>query len=101
MFINIRFILQANPPVLTLVSCVVLIIVLIDLLVPMAVRMLIKNENWTSAKAAKYTRLCERLANFEAHIKKLCESALKMRKERPLMVRIYLKIFLKLNFCFF
>lgn len=40
------FILQADPPVLTLVSGVVLVIVLIDLLVPIAVRMLFKNENW-------------------------------------------------------
>lgn len=42
----------------------------------------------TSAKDAKYTRICERIANFEQHIKELCESALKMRKERPLMVDI-------------
>ncbi|CAF0957119.1 unnamed protein product [Rotaria sordida] len=79
------FILQANPPILTLVSCVVLIFVLIDLLVPIVIRLLFKKDNWTSAKDAKYTRLCERIANFEQHIKKLCESGLKMRKERPLM----------------
>ncbi|CAF1280931.1 unnamed protein product [Rotaria magnacalcarata] len=79
------FILQANPPVLTLVSCVILAFVLIDLLVPIGIRMLFKNEHWTSVKDAKYTRLCERIANFEQHIKQLCESALKMRKERPLM----------------
>lgn len=41
----------------------------------------------TSTKEAKFTRLCERIANFEQHIRELCESALKMRKERPLMVR--------------
>jgi len=94
------FILQANPPVLTLVSCVVLAFVLIDLLVPIAIRMLFKNENWTSAKEAKYTRLCERIANFEQHIKKLCESALKMRKERPLMYLMVGAIFLAfIAFC--
>lgn len=79
------FIFQIDPPVLTLVSCVVLTVVLIDLLVPVAIRMLFKNDHWTSVKEAKYTRLCERIANFEQHIKQLCESALKMRKERPLM----------------
>ena len=42
----------------------------------------------TPAKDAKFTRICERIANFEQHIKELCESALKMRKERPLMVFI-------------
>ncbi len=44
---NFSFILQANPPVLTLVSCVVLAFVLIDLLVPIAARMLFKNNNWS------------------------------------------------------
>ncbi|CAF1338266.1 unnamed protein product [Adineta ricciae] len=88
------FILQANPPVLTLVSCVVLVFVLIDLLVPIAIRVLFKNDHWTSAKEAKFTRLCERIANFEEHIKKLCESALKMRKERPLMYLMIGAIFL-------
>ncbi|CAF0866185.1 unnamed protein product [Rotaria sp. Silwood1] len=88
------FILQANPPVLTLVSCVVLAFVLIDLIVPIIARLLFKNDNWTSAKDAKYTRLCGRIANFEQHIKKLCESALKMRKERPLMYLMLGAIFL-------
>lgn len=114
---NCSFILQANPPVLTLISCVVLAIVLIDLLVPVAARMLFKNDNWsvdiwfdcypyvilcmhrrTSAKDAKYTRLCERIANFEQHIKQLCESALKMRKERPLMVCSKLSFHVILSF---
>jgi len=94
------FILQANPPILTLVSCVVLVIVLIDLLVPIGIRMLFKNDNWTSAKDAKYTRICERIANFEQHIKQLCESALKMRKERPLMYLMIGGIFLAfIAFC--
>jgi len=44
--ISFSFIFQTNPPVLTLVSCVILAFVLIDLLVPMAVRALFKNENW-------------------------------------------------------
>ena len=45
-FVSFSFIFQTNPPVLTLVSCVILAFVLIDLLVPMAVRALFKNENW-------------------------------------------------------
>ncbi|CAF1367895.1 unnamed protein product [Adineta steineri] len=94
------FILQANPSVLTLVSCVILVFVLIDLLVPMAIRIIYKNDNWTSTKDSKYTRLCERIANFEDHIKQLCESALKMRKERPLMYLMIGAIFLAfIAFC--
>jgi len=79
------FIFQTDPPVLTLISGIVLILVLLDLLVPLAIRMLFKNEKWSTTQDAKYTRICERMANCEHHIKQLCESALKMRKERPLM----------------
>ena len=90
---------------LTLVSCVVLALVLIDLLVPFIIGILFKKDKWffqlpdefhsnqyqliifrTPAKEAKYTRICERFANFEQHVKDMCEAALKMRKERPLMV---------------
>jgi len=35
---------------------------------------------------AKYSRLCEHIAHFEQYIKHKCESALKMRQERPIMV---------------
>ncbi|CAF1187323.1 unnamed protein product [Rotaria sp. Silwood1] len=39
----------------------------------------------TSTKEAKYSRLCERIANLEQHIKHKCELVLKIRKERPSM----------------
>lgn len=43
---SFSFIFQTNPPVLTLISGVVLILVLLDLLVPVAVRILFKNDKW-------------------------------------------------------
>ncbi|CAF4660011.1 unnamed protein product [Rotaria sp. Silwood1] len=61
---------EINPPILTLISCLVLIVVLIDVLAPIE---------------AKYSRLCERIANLEQHIKHKCELVLKIRKERPSM----------------
>ncbi|CAF2522068.1 unnamed protein product [Rotaria sp. Silwood2] len=92
---------QINPPILTLASCIVLIIVLIDVLAPVGIPMIFKNEDWTSTKEAKYTRLCEHIATFEQHIKQKCELVLKMRKERPLMYLMVGSIFLGfIAFCF-
>ncbi|CAF3497779.1 unnamed protein product [Rotaria sp. Silwood1] len=74
---------EINPPILTLISCLVLIVVLIDVLAPIGIQ--IKFLFRTSTKEAKYSRLCERIANLEQHIKHKCDLALKIRKERPLM----------------
>lgn len=79
------FIFQTDPPVLTLISCIVLAIVLIDLSVPFLVGFLFKKDKWTQTKDAKFNRICERIAHFEQHVKDMCEAALKMRRERPLM----------------
>ncbi|CAF1090360.1 unnamed protein product [Rotaria sordida] len=87
-------ILQINPPILTLISCIILTIVLIDILAPVGIQIIFKNENWTSIKETKYTRLCERIAHLEQHIKHQCELILKMRKERSLMYLIIGSIFL-------
>lgn len=50
---------------------------------------LIESKLWfwsrTQTKDAKFNRICERIAHFEQHVKDMCEAALKMRRERPLM----------------
>ena len=43
--LNFSFIHQINPPILTLVSCLVLIYELIDLLVPISIDMVYKNDD--------------------------------------------------------
>ncbi|CAF0855197.1 unnamed protein product [Adineta steineri] len=88
------FIFQTNPPVLTLCSCIILIIVLIDLLVPIGIHFLFKDGNWTSSNDVEYTKLCEHIANFEQYIKYICEYAFKMREERPKMYLMVGSIFL-------
>jgi len=54
----------------------------------MSIGIIFRNENWTSEKEEKYARLCKHIAHVEEHIKNQCESALKVRKERPTMYLI-------------
>ncbi|UJR20585.1 hypothetical protein I4U23_023710 [Adineta vaga] len=86
-FITLIFLIvfQTNPSVLTLCCSIVLIFVLIDLLVPVSMPLIFKNEKWTSKDDLEYTKFCEQIAHFEQFVKLKCQTALKMREEQPTM----------------
>ncbi|CAF0716064.1 unnamed protein product [Brachionus calyciflorus] len=91
------FIWYYNPSVLTLISIIGIFSLCIEIAIPFLVSYFFKSTEWDSRSEAKYTRICERLSNFQNHVLNFKTKLENTRRERQPLY--FLIVFFFFVFC--
>ncbi|RNA12829.1 ADP-ribosylation factor 6-interacting 1 [Brachionus plicatilis] len=86
-----------NPSILTIVAIIGLVTLLIETAIPFLVSYFVKSNEWNLKSEAKYTRICERLSNFQSHLINFKTKLENTRKERQPLY--FLILFFFFVFC--
>lgn len=85
-----------NPSILTTASIMGLVVLTIESVIPLVANYFFKSTEWDPVSESKYTRICERIYNFQVHVINLRIRLDNIRREKQPLVIFFTSIFIKL-----